>query len=235
MPPGYSLGVSGLRLPRQLFDRCLRGGSSAVLHHRTLSPCHCRIPVVSLILGLIQEQALNLRIAFIAAATAAIICTLTPWDTADAAAGLKAKIYLTQKGIPRSLSEAGVLRFARQYKATRLRETADVEIEERQWRASLVASFNAPVRDSEFEVLFYDIQTAERKFIAPAMTVFVSDSNQRTIVHKLRLKRPQFEPNRRLEMVVTVRRKEVGRYRFQILGDAVQHSGEVTFTDDETR
>jgi len=54
-------------------------------------------------------------------------------------------------------------------------------------------------------------------------------------VHKLRLKRPQFEPNRRLEMVVTVRRQEVGRYRFQILGDRVQHGGEVTFSDDEAR
>jgi hypothetical protein len=67
------------------------------------------------------------------------------------------------------------------------------------------------------------------------MTVFVSDSNQKTIVHKMYLKRPQFEPNRRLEMVVTVRRQEVGRYRFQILGDAVQDSGEVTFSDDEAR
>lgn len=178
---------------------------------------------------------MDLRIAFLAASTAAFFCTLTPWDEADAATGLRAKIYLTQKGIPRSLSEAGVLRFARAHKATRLRETTDAPIDERQWRASLVASFNAPVRDSEFEVLFYDIQTAERKFIAPAMTVFLSDSNQRTIVHKLRLKRPQFEPNRRLEMVVTVRRQEVGRYRFQILGDAVQHSGEVTFTDEEAR
>jgi hypothetical protein len=67
------------------------------------------------------------------------------------------------------------------------------------------------------------------------MTVFLRDRNQRTIVHKLRLNRPQFEPNRRLEMVVTVRRQEVGRYRFQILGDRVQHSGEVTFSDDEAR
>lgn len=178
---------------------------------------------------------MNLRIAFIAASTAAIICAVTPWDGAKAAAGLKATIYLTQKGIPRSLSEAGVLRFARQHKATRLRETTEMPVEDRQWRANLVASFNAPVRDSEFEVLFYDIQTADRKFIAPAMTVFVSDSNQKTIVHKMYLKRPQFEPNRRLEMVVTVRRQEVGRYRFQILGDAVQHSGEVTFSDDEAR
>ncbi|MGB5809540.1 MAG: hypothetical protein WBG86_03360 [Polyangiales bacterium] len=178
---------------------------------------------------------MRLRLVFIAATAAVLLAALTPGDDVRAAAGLRAKIFLTQRGIPRSLNELGVLRFARANKATRLRETKDAPVEDRQWRASLVASFNAPVRDSEFEVLFYDIQTAERKFIAPAMTVFVSDTSQRTIVHKMYLKRPQFEPNRRLEMVVTVRRQEVGRYRFQILGDQVQHSGEVTFSEDETR
>jgi hypothetical protein len=177
----------------------------------------------------------NSRVALIATALAATVSSVTPWQDADAASGLRARIYLTQKGIPRSLSESAVLRFAQSNKATRLRETANAPVEDRQWHATLVANFNAPVGDSEFEVLFYDIQTAERKFIAPTMTVFVNDRNQRTIVHKLRLHRPQFEPNRRLEMVVTVRRQEVGRYRFQILGDSVQHSGEVTFSDDEAR
>ncbi|NOQ84217.1 MAG: hypothetical protein GQ551_09420 [Myxococcales bacterium] len=178
---------------------------------------------------------MNLRLALVATTLAAIVSSVTPWQGADAAQGLKARIYLTQKGVPRSLSETGVIRFAQSHKATRLRETSDVPVEDRQWRATLVANFNRPVGDSEFEVLFYDIQTAERRFIAPTMTVFLSDRNQRTIVHKLRLNRPQFEPNRRLEMVVTVRRQEVGRYRFQILGDRVQHSGEVTFSDDEAR
>lgn len=182
-----------------------------------------------------QERSVNPRLVLIVTAFAALASTGAPSRSADAASGLRARIFLTQKGIPRSLSEAGVIRFAAGNKATRLRETTDAPIEDRQWRASLVVNFNRPVGDSEFEVLFYDIQTAERKFIAPAMTVFVNDRNQRTIVHKLRLNRPQFEPNRRLEMVVTVRRQEVGRYRFQILGDRVQHSGEVTFSDDEAR
>ncbi|UCH29279.1 MAG: hypothetical protein JSV06_13590 [Myxococcales bacterium] len=178
---------------------------------------------------------MNPRLALVATLLGALVSSVTPWQDADAASGLQAKIYLTQRGISRSLSEAGVIRFAAANKATRLRESSEAPIEDRQWRANLVVRFSRPVGDSEFEVLFYDIQTAERKFIAPAMTVFVNDRNQRTIVHKLRLKRPQFEPNRRLEMVVTVRRQEVGRYRFQILGDRVQHSGEVTFSDDEVR
>jgi len=177
----------------------------------------------------------NPRLALVTTALAAIVSSVTPWQEAEAASGLRAKIFLTQKGVPRTLSESGVIRFARSNRATRLRESTDAPVEDRQWQATLVATFNGPLGDSEFEVLFYDIQTAERKFIAPAMTVFVNDSHQRTIVHKLRLKRPQFEPNRRLEMVVTVRRQEVGRYRFQILGDRVQHGGEVTFSDDEAR
>ncbi|HSN83170.1 MAG TPA: hypothetical protein VLS88_11365 [Polyangiales bacterium] len=178
---------------------------------------------------------MNFRLAFAATTLAAVVSSVTPWQDAGAASGLRARIFLTQKGIPRTLSESGVIRFAQGNKATRLRETTEAPVEDRQWRATLVVNFNAPVGDSEFEVLFYDIQTDERKFIAPAMTVFVNDRTQRTIVHKLHLKRPQFETNRRLEMVVTVRRQEVGRYRFQILGDRVQHSGEVTFSDDEAR
>ncbi|HET6414698.1 MAG TPA: hypothetical protein VFG22_00280 [Polyangiales bacterium] len=178
---------------------------------------------------------MNLRLALAASALAAVVSSVTPWQGADAASGLRAKIFLTQKGVPGSLSESGVIRFAQSNKATRLVESNDAPVEDRHWRATLVANFNQPVGDSEFEVLFYDIQTAERKFIAPTMTVFVNDRSQRTIVHKMRLKRPQFEPNRRIEMVVTVRRQEVGRYRFQILGDRVEHSGEVTFSDDEAR
>lgn len=178
---------------------------------------------------------MNLRLALAASALAAVVSSVTPWQGADAASGLRAKIFLTQKGVPGSLSESGVIRFAQSNKATRLVESNDAPVEDRHWRATLVANFNQPVGDSEFEVLFYDVQTAERKFIAPTMTVFVNDRSQRTIVHKMRLKRPQFEPNRRIEMVVTVRRQEVGRYRFQILGDRVQHGGEVTFSDDEAR
>ena len=173
------------------------------------------------------------RIALLALFAAIFIASASPSPTAEAATGLRAKVYLTQKGIPRSLNEAGVVRFAKQHKATRLVEDRQPPVKERYWVANLVVQFHAPIGDSEFEVLFYDTQTSQRKFIAPAMTVFVSDRNEKTIVHKLRLKRPQFEPNRRMQMVLTVRRKEVGRYSFQILGEAVKHSGEVSFADDE--
>ena len=153
---------------------------------------------------------------------------------AVAQAGLRARVFLLQKGVPGKLGERGVLRFAKANRVKRLSETRDRPIPERMWKATMVAAFNRPIGDTEFELLFYDTETSNRKFVAPT-TVFVSDRKQRTIVHKLRLKRPDFEPNRRMEMVVTVRRREVARQSFQILGDRVQRSGEVSFTDDEAR
>ena len=77
---------------------------------------------------------MNLRLALVATTLAAVISSVTPWQDADAASGLKARIFLTQKGVPRSLSESGVIRFAQSNKATRLRETSDAPIEDRQWR-----------------------------------------------------------------------------------------------------
>ena len=71
---------------------------------------------------------MNPRLALVATALAAVISSVTPWQDADAAAGLQAKIFLTQRGISRTLSEAGVIRFASANKATRLRESTDAPI-----------------------------------------------------------------------------------------------------------
>jgi hypothetical protein len=37
-----------------------------------------------------------------------------------------------------------------------------------------------------------------------------------------------------MEMRVVVRRQEVGRLRFELIGEEVQHSGQVSFGADET-
>lgn len=144
---------------------------------------------------------------------------------------LKAKIYLTQAKIPRKLSERGLIGFARKHRAKRLRETTAKELDKRKWRGSMVVSFNAPVGDTEFSVLFYDVEGAPR--LVEDMSTFVSDRKQKTFVQKFSLPRPRFKPNRNMELVVTVRRQEVGRYKFGVLGEAKRHSGVVSFGDNE--
>ncbi len=162
------------------------------------------------------------------------IAPLGNGSSAEAQRRLRAQVYLTQARIPRSLTERGLIGFARRHQARRLQETTSQPIPERQWRANMVTSFNRPVGDLEFQVLFYDIDDGSRRFIGPPLSVFVNNREERTFVQRIRLERPHFRPNRRMEMVVTVRRQEVGRRRFEVVGERIQHSGEVSFSDDET-
>ena len=142
---------------------------------------------------------------------------------------LRARVYLTQHRIPRRLTERGLIRFARGHNARRLRETTDQPIPERKWKAEMVVSFNRAVGDLEFQALFYDLEGGARRFIGPPLSVFVNSRDEKTFVQRIRLERPQFKPNNRYEVVVTVRRQEVGRARFETIGERVRHSGEVTF------
>ena len=142
---------------------------------------------------------------------------------------LRAQVYITQHRIPRSLNERGLIRFARGHQARRMRETTEEPIPERQWKGDMVVAFNRPVGDLEFQALFYDIEGGSRTFIGPPLSVFLNNRDDKTFVQRVRLDRPQFKPNNRYEVVITVRRQEVGRARFETLGERVQHSGEVSF------
>jgi hypothetical protein len=85
----------------------------------------------------------------------------------------------------------------------------------------------------EFTVLFYDVNDGPRRFIED-MSTMVSNRNERTFVQQITLPRPAFKPNRQMELVVTVRREEVGRLKFGVVGDEPRRSGQVSFSDEET-
>ncbi len=148
--------------------------------------------------------------------------------------GLRAQIYVVQAAIPRGNNERALLAFARGHNARRLTETTDVPIPERKWLGSLIVAFTAAPDDLEYHVIFYDVTGGDHRFIDD-MTTLINDRSQRTYVQRLRLDRPKFRPNRRIEMVVTVKREEVGRATFDTVGDEEQRSGRVDFSDDDTR
>lgn len=149
------------------------------------------------------------------------------------AAGGKAQVYLLQAKIPSGLSEKGLLGFARGNSMKLLHETTDAEIKQRKWKANLVVSFTAPVSDTEFTVLFYDIQDGPRRFVED-MSTMVTNRNNKTFVQPVTLSRPTFKPNRQMELVVTVKRAEVGTLKFGVLGEEIKRSGTVSFSDEET-
>jgi hypothetical protein len=144
------------------------------------------------------------------------------------AGSLKANLFLTQHKIPGGLTEAGLLGFVRSHKAVRLRETAEEKLEERKFMAELVTQFNAPPGDLEFHCLFYDVTDGARQFIED-MATFIDDRKQKVFLQRVKLPRPRFKPNRRLELVVTVKRAEVGSLKFIVDGEEKRNSGTVDF------
>lgn len=144
------------------------------------------------------------------------------------AGALKATILLTQHKIPGGLTEKGLIGFVRSHKADRLRETTEPKLEERKFMAEMVTQFNAAPGDLEFHVLFYDIHDGSRNFVED-MSTFIDNRNQKVFLQRIKLPRPRFKPNRRMEMVVTVKRAEVGSLKFITDGEEVRHSGTVTF------
>ena len=148
------------------------------------------------------------------------------------AARLKAQVFLVQTKIPNKLTEKALIAFARRNANKLLREQTDAPVKERKWQADMVVSFNAPVNDMEFQILFYDIHDGPRRFVND-MSTMVNDRSQKTFVQKVTLPRPSFKPNRQMELVVTVKRAEVGRLKFGVVGEEVKRSGEVSFSDGE--
>jgi hypothetical protein len=65
------------------------------------------------------------------------------------------------------------------------------------------------------------------------MAVFVMQRQEKTFVQPITLGRPEFKPNHYHELVITVRREEVGKRKFALLGQEIARSGRVDFSDSE--
>lgn len=152
---------------------------------------------------------------------------------AAAQRGMRATVYVTQAAIPRGLTEKALIGFARGHQARTLAETTEAELNQRRWLGNLVIQFSAPIDDLEYHALFHDVTDGRDQFIDD-MAINVHDRSQRTFVQRLTLPRPRFRPNRRMEAIITVRRQEVGRVRFELRGEEEQRSGVVTFSEQDT-
>lgn len=147
---------------------------------------------------------------------------------------LRAQVYVTQASIPRGLSEKALIGFGRGHQARTMSESSEAEIDQRKWLANMIVSFNAPPGDLEYHALFYDVTDGARNFVDD-MAIYLNGRDQRTYVQRLNLQRPRFRPNRRYELVITVRRAEVGSTRFETRGEEPRRSGQVDFSVEDTR
>lgn len=150
---------------------------------------------------------------------------------ADAGA-LKAKVYLIQRKVPSKGTEQALLQFARSSFTLRLTETNEPELKKRKWKAEMIVSFNQSIGDTEFQALFYDVHAGPRRFVDD-MAVFVMQRNEKTFVQPVTLHRKEFKPNHYHELVITVRRAEVGKQKFAVVGQEEARSGTVDFSDSD--
>jgi hypothetical protein len=147
---------------------------------------------------------------------------------------LRAQVYVTQAAIPRGLSEKALIGFGRGHQARAMNESSEAAIDDRHWLGNMIVAFNAPPGDLEYHALFYDVTDGARDFVDD-MAIYLNGRDQRTYVQRLNLARPRFRPNRRYELVITVRRAEVGNTRFETRGEEPRRSGQVDFSVEDTR
>lgn len=169
-----------------------------------------------------------MRMSKITAAVALALAVLAASPLAVSAAGLKANIYMTQNKIPNGLTEKGLLGFVKSHNAKILRESTEEKLEERKFMAEMVVQFSSPPNDAEFHVKFFDIHDGPRKYIED-LPVYIMDKKQKVYLQRVKLPRTRFKPNRRMELVATVKGGEVGSLKFGVEGEEKRNSGVVSF------
>ncbi|MBN1652822.1 MAG: hypothetical protein JXA30_03520 [Deltaproteobacteria bacterium] len=152
----------------------------------------------------------------------AVIVVLTAFFalfSRSAEAGLlKAKIYMTQEKIPRKLSEKELIDFVKKHQTQRIDESKESKVKDRSWQANVLIAFNSPLGALEFDLVFYDIQKGVRVLVDRQNTL-LSERAQKTYLQKINLKRPRYQPNRKMELAIEVNRAEVGRFKFTTAGE----------------
>jgi len=148
----------------------------------------------------------------------ALAAVLTLYNRSAEAALLKATIFMTQEKIPRKISEKELIEFVKKNQTKRLEETKESTVKDRMWKASVLITFKYPLDALEFDLVFYDIQKGVRILVERRSTL-LSKGGQKTYLERIKLKRPKYEPNRKMELAVEVKRAEVGRFKFSIAGE----------------
>lgn len=177
--------------------------------------------------------ALSLCVASLAISALAVFALPTA-EAQRRGGGIRASIYLTQAAVPRGLTEKALIGFARGHQARTMEETQEADLAQRRWLGNMVIQFSQPIDDLEYHALFYDLTDGVRNFVDD-LAINISDRAQRTFVQRVTLARPRFRPNRRMELVITVRRAEVGSLRFDTRGEEPRRTGQVDFTVEDTQ
>ncbi len=162
---------------------------------------------------------------------AGAIIFFVPTALANVANRYAGKVLLFKRRPPSTWRTASIFhQFVRNHRVNRIRAGDDGN-----WRFEYMAFFRRPINDREVQVLFYDANSRNERYIN-SYSLYLQDRQQRIVGGTARLERPDFRPNRYYRIVVTSRRRTVARLnRFVLIGDEEERSGRVDFSDEDTR
>jgi hypothetical protein len=180
-----------------------------------------------------SRSARTLGLIFLSAslATFALAPSLMP-SSAEGQGRNTAQIFVVQGRVPSSVP-GGLAKFGKQNHRNTLQEGNTMPVSERSWRASLIVQFAQPIGDWEYDVLYFEAKGGKREHVGAIQTVHVSDRNEKTFSQKIELKRPDFQPKSKIDIVVRLRGREAGVRRVTLAGEQVRirYSGTVDFTE----
>jgi len=143
----------------------------------------------------------------------------------------RGQIITSAKRIPTSSkSKAAYIATLRKLKTTRFQE----DREKKQWKVHFAAFFRSPLNDLEVTIKIYDISTGKQHLLT-AFEQYMDKRGARSVTSQMTLEREHFGVNKNLMMVMENRGRILAAGRFAIVGQGEKFSGQVDFTEEETK
>jgi hypothetical protein len=167
---------------------------------------------------------------------AAVAIFAISFGSQDAHAGKPERVFagqiiVSKKRLPTKAKSANAfIKTLRKSKAKNFWE----DKEKKRWVIYFAAFFKRPLNDLEVTVKFYDISSGSRRLMA-SFEQYLSNRGMQSLISKTKLYRKDFGVNKHIWMVVENRGKVLAQAKFKLLGEAEKYSGQVNFTEEETK
>jgi hypothetical protein len=174
---------------------------------------------------------------FVAFALAAAVA-LGGSSTVDAKGGrtpedvFAGKVLTSAKRFPASArSASGYVSQLKKQSTTKFRE----DKVKQSWKIHYAAFFRRPYNDLELTIKLWDMSSGRKRMVS-SFEQYLDRRGERVIISHMTLERHHFGVNKKIKMTVEDHRGQVyAEGNFEILGQAERYSGQVSFTEEETK
>ena len=143
----------------------------------------------------------------------------------------RGQIITAKKRIPTHAKSANAyIKTLKKLKTTKFWENK----QKKSWKIYYAAFFKKPLNDLELTVKLYDITDGSKKLVS-SYEQYMNTRGEKSVNSHITLDRDFFGVNKHILMTVETKGYILSSGKFMILGEAEKYSGEVNFTEEETR